>query len=691
MPDKSRSLRQAVMPDTIPPWVVFIDTETVDVGEGQQRLLLGCYEVWQVSKRTGIPNAAARYGGSRLPFQRGVFTSEDTVYELLRHLKESRVIAHNWQFDASVIRLGSKETRRKFGYWIDMENGTSFPIDKGYAPFSVRISWGGSCYSHFLDNTNFHKTSLANLGESFGLEKLPMPELDPNLLGLKFPLEGHLPVLARMDADAMKHLNIPGLEAILKVVRYCKRDVEVLRESWFSLFHFSNDIAGVTPGITVASMAKRCYQRRWLKAFTKEPGERFIGSLDKPEVANAEELAFHGGRTETFWRGKPFNAVQIRKYDVNSMYPSCMLDFMPVQHVGKVMPQELINALEGSEKGYPSRYLHLAQVTVNIPKDGMGWLGWEGVKLKGRGLCFPAGKFTVWAWEPMLKIAFEQGWLETTHEVYAYRKRKIFKDYVNDVYGMRMAAKAEGNMPRALMLKYLLNSLYGKFGQRCFGKWEQVTDPDDLAFQRAAAELEEGCRWDGYPCGNVNEPLTEYLQTETGIYRFVPAEEGMGANSIASVAGYITASARAVLWRAMADLRKNGHTIFMCDTDSIVTDGIMDPSMVGSDLGLWDLEETAAPEDCSFTAPKHYVFNNKAKIKGIRDAEPDVSIYRQAQFSRWQTDLLSKRPERARRLEEGASVVQIEKFVTGENRKRNVIGDNMPTDPLELNESALLA
>ena len=673
------------MPDNIPPWVVLVDTETVQTDDdGRQTLLLGRYELWQVSTRTGIPcqrPGPKLKGAGLVPFRRGLFFHEDELYTLLRSLKQSRCIAHNWQYDASVIRLGSKATRRKHGYFIDMDNGTSFPIDKGYAPFSVRIGWGGDCFTHFLDNTNFHKCPLADLGESFGLAKLPMPELHPGLLAdLEYLTEEDALWLAGMDANAMAHLDPPPrLANLVQVIRYCTRDVEVLREGWFSLFRFSWELAKVTPGITVASMAKRCYQRRWLPAFTKLYNEKFIGNLDKPMVADAEEQAFHGGRTDVFWQGKVTGGGTLHKYDVNSMYPSCMVAKMPVQLLGGSTAEALLRSIG---TGGTSGAIHLAKVTVVIPATGTGWLGWEGVKIPGRGLTFPAGRFTAWAWQPMLTIAVEQGWVTDIHAVLAYRARAIFRQYVEDVFKLRAEAKQAGDAPRSLLLKYLLNSLYGKFGQRRFGSWNEI-DGADLEFQRRHHDGDD-CRWSDLVEGNLDLGEAEYLETEGKIYRFEPAAEGMGDNSICSIAGFITAMARAKLWRAMAKLLEQGDRVFMTDTDSIVTDGHLPPSMVGKALGQWDLEESSPAAGCSFHAPKHYTFNEEAKIKGVRNAQPDVSTYQQAQFSRWQTDFLSKNPERRARLESGAFVGMIVKQIAGDNRKRCSMGADCANVPLVL-------
>ena len=672
MTKKSRSLRQALMADNIPPWVVLIDTETVNIGEGKQKLLLGCFEVWNVSTKTGIPRLERQFlqhKGS--PYRRGHFIHEDQLYRLLRSLGQCRCVAHNWQFDASVIRLGAKETRRKHGYSLDM-NQCSFPIDKGYTPFNVTITWGGDAWTQFICNTNFHKTSLANLGESFGIAKLEMPPLDSSLLNNYSDLDSL--ELDLMDAAVMEHFN---LSPILKVFRYCRRDVEVLREAWFSLFKFSNEMAGCTPGITVASMAKRLYCRKWLPLLNKGR-DRIIGSLQYPYVAEAEEKAYRGGRTDVFFEGKPAPGKIINKYDVVSMYPSVMLDRMPTEFLGPVKPGIMLDNLKGG-----NGKLYLAKVTVNIPSNGVGWLGWEGEKVSKFGLVFGSGEWTTWAWQPMIKIALEEGWVVKIHEVLAYRSISMFKQYIQDIYELRAAAKREGNKPKSLLLKYAMNTLYGKFGQGNFGSWEKLDkNSNDYQWQIKSRVNTGWERWHDFPEGDPNKPVNEYLLAEDGIYIYLPAEPGMGKNSVCSIAGYVTSAARAKLWRALAILYRNKNEIYMVDTDSIITDGTLPESMCGNGLGQWELESQSPSEHCIFNAPKDYTFNNIAKCKGVREPKPEQRVYEQIKFSRWQTQLLSIKKEIREQLETGAIVGTIRKTVTGTNRKRVSRGPNQPNDPI---------
>lgn len=600
---KSRRVTPAnARPEDLPPTTVFLDTETEPLpGSDNQRLVLLCWEVWQTSRKTGLP---LKHKNRPHQHWSGHGKRESDFYGLLASIGPARVVAHNWDFDALALRIGSKATTSRWGYRVVPDKGIYPPTSAGFSPFWVVLRWDAGHTTELVCNTNFHKCSLKALGKAVGIEKLTMPSAS--------------------DSAAL--------------LTYCRRDVEILRRGWFLLFEFSQQVAGTTPGITVAQMAMRCWLKRWYPASSRL---KVIGSLSDSAASEAEEAAYHGGRTETFWRGKPPEGAALRKYDVNSMYPSVMTGLMPIELIG---PGPLAPGC-------------LADVTVSIPPDGLGWLGWEGVFIEGRGLVFPAGTFRVTAWWPLIEIALEQGWIQEVHRAWHYVSHPLFRAYVEDVYALRK----ESTGAKRLLYKYLLNSLYGKFGQGTFGSWKRTERAGDGRWMD-----DEGGEWWG-----VNGEA----------WQWIPPEPGMGAKSVCAIAGWITAAARAKLWRAMADLYRQGATVFMTDTDSIITDGTLP---TGKGLGEWDLEEVSGAEDCWFTAPKHYLFARAQKCKGIREPQPGVATYEQAQFGKWRTSFMGKRPAQTEQLEAGARVATITKTVTGAVHKRILRGDGMPTDPIVL-------
>ena len=83
-------------------YTMFFDTETYSINEyGEQEMLLACYEIWKTSRATGLPdNRRDRHK----PFERGIITSIDEFYEILKNFDEDiRVIAHNMGYDACLL------------------------------------------------------------------------------------------------------------------------------------------------------------------------------------------------------------------------------------------------------------------------------------------------------------------------------------------------------------------------------------------------------------------------------------------------------------------------------------------------------------------------------------------------------------------------------------------------------------
>ena len=500
-----------------------------------------------------------------------------------------------------------------------------------------------------------------------------MPAVGKEGLAIKIPPELQRWVY-RNDSDCIQDTGHQQLDQLLRLIKYCKRDVEILRRSWFSLFKFTKQ-HGVTPGLTVASMGQRIYAKRWFPRLP--PGIQVVGNRDVPALNDPEREAYKGGRVDVFYQGTPKN-ITLNKYDANSMYASVMQGSVPVQFCGLCSPAKLLWRL-GS--GLDGAGINLADVTVTIPEEGVGWFGWEGIRHPEAGLIFPVGTFRTWAWTPLLRIAHHHGWIKTVHACFDYHALPIFDQYVKDVYKLRKQAQVAGNKPGALLYKYLLNSVYGRFGQRTYGSWEPVKG-EEAAWQAHCLDARDSCRWFDYPCGNMDEQPVDYWFSGGTVYRWQEPEDTMGHRAVCSIAGYITSKARAKLLETMHTLHQQGSKVFMCDTDSIVTDGALPASMVGNGLGNWKLEDTSPGEACDFVAPKHYTFNQDSKCKGIRNPQRGVNIYVQARFSKWTTELLSYKNQG--KLEQGALVKDVAETVTGKNCKRISHGKNAFNSPIVL-------
>ena len=615
----SYPLKSKVRQEDIPPVVIFTDTETRSSDTGQQTLELGCYEIWAVDE-------LGRQAGK---LETGSYTDEQGFYSLLSDFAPCRIVAHNWDFDASVLRIGSSENMKQYGYSIDVARSICPPTGQGYAPFFLVLKLADERKVELVCNTNFFKRSLADLGESIGFEKWEMPDVN--------------------DTDSL--------------LSYCYRDVEVMRKAWFQLFDFVAGF-GTSPGITTAMCAMRVFRHGF---YDDDWGAQ--GSEHIEFVKDAERDAYHGGRTDTFWKGQPVTERPIMRYDVNSLYPSIMREPVPVRFEGRVLPQAI------GTRGY----LMLIHATLSIPDTPLGDLGLEGMMI-GDKLIFPRGNFTVWLWQPLYELAESMGWIVSVKRVFAYRSERIFKGYVDRLYADRMRYKKEGNKAYDALCKLLMNSLYGKFGQRKMANWERVEDERELQVMDGLGE-----RFTAVYDLTIGE--AHYWKVGTGLYRMIPAIGDLAAGSIVSIAGYITAVGRARVWDAMRTVVESGGQVYMCDTDSVVCDVELPRSMVSETaLGKWKLESELPASECTFIAPKHYRME-RWKIKGIRHAD-EGRAFTQDVFPKFRTDLVSPNPARRERLESGAVISQITKHPTGLNTKRIENGDGQPTNAYAINRIA---
>ena len=608
-------LTSKVRAEKIPPVVIFTDTETVERDNGHLDLLLGCYEVWRVDGN-GMP---------AYQISKGDYYTEPEFYTLITEYLPCRVVAHNWNFDAAVLRIGAADNAERYGYEIDVKGGI-YPLPgQGYAPFLLKLNFdGGVC--ELLCNTNFYKQSLAKIGDSLGMAKTELPSTD----------------------------DIPAM------LEYCRNDVAILRAAFFALFAYTQDIAGVTPGITAAMASHRVYKAGYYRGLKDAQGTQHIGFVN-----DAERLAYHGGRTDTFFKGTP-HGEKVYKYDVNSLYPYCMLGAMPVRYL-QPGDNDWAAGLDG--------HIVLAHVDLYIPPESdYGFLGLEGVPHDGR-LIFPVGRYRAWVWEPLLKIAARHGYIDKVHNVLVYEFENIFDDYIGDLYRRRREYKDSGNDAFQMLTKLFMNSLYGKFGQRAPGKWETVHPDSNEYAVMAGLGTRFNQDWDGVS--------TDYWQVGDKLYAYADGD-GLARHSICSIAGYITAKARALLWNALAAVITNGGQLYMCDTDSVVCNiPLPDMFVHDTELGRFALEGLADGSECSFYAPKHYIYKGDLKLKGVRNPT-NGDKHPQDVFPNFTTDLMSANPARRMRLETGAVLTRIVKQPTGKNEKRVELGDGLPTLPIVL-------
>jgi hypothetical protein len=490
------------------------------------------------------------------------------------------VFAHNLPFDFTIV-----------DGWLRIEREKIRLEERVLEGPPTIIGWReGKCRVTFVDTLNFWRTSLADIGDSFGLKKLPMPE--PH-------------------------------DAYRKWKTYCKRDVDVIAKAVEDyLIMIREDDLG-TFRSTFPSQAMHAFRHRFMRDC--------ILIHNVTPALKLERNGYYGGLVRNFFlgvcQGKP-----TFHYDVNSLYPYVMLNPMPTRLV-RYGGSETLSDLREHMKIYGV----MARVTLHTKSDTYPLR-------HNHKLIEATGKFDTTLAGPELKEALERGHIRKVHEVGYYDMACIFTDYVTYFYAERLKYKKLGNRSKEMFCKNMLNSLYGKFGQRspewrAFSKSAILEIFDDYGIicedADALASFIPDITWgkDEWFVSTLPHPIPYRVlggNMEVGIR----AKEA--AQSSPAIAAYVTSYARCYLRKLIA-LCGQGN-VFYCDTDSLFVnqkgrdalegEGLIHPTEIGK------LKFEREYSLISFYGPKDYDYVLGGKTKGIRKSAIELGPgeYLQAQF-----------------------------------------------------------
>ncbi len=400
-----------------------------------------------------------------------------------------------------------------------------------------------------LDSLNFFRMPLKDIGKHVGLEKYDMPDVS----------------VKSKEAD-----------------RYCKRDVEIVYTAIEGWFKFLEDHDMGSFSNTVAGQSMKAFRHRFM------PCKILIDDNEKATALSRR--AYYGGRTECFYIGKLDEPLYL--LDVNSMYPSVMRDnLMPVKirtHRKNISVDKL--------KSFIDDYAVCADLTIetDIPVYPIR---------QNNKLIFPKGRFRTCLSTPEIKYLFHTGKVIEVHEASVYQKADIFSDYVNELYLSRQQAQARGDDVQALIFKLLLNSLYGKTGQK--GQiWDGDMQIDDLS---AACWVEINAKTG---VATSKRKLAGLVQTLSG--------EQESRESFPAIAAHVTAHARLLLYGYINQAGR--ENVFYVDTDSLLVNESgyrrLSSAINSATLGMLKLEGQFT--NGQIWGLKDYRFDNKERHKGVK-------------------------------------------------------------------------
>lgn len=372
-----------------------------------------------------------------------------------------------------------------------------------------------------------------------------------------------------------KLLGIPKLETALKgkvpetpeqeieLSTYCERDAQISAEA-MALVKSTCARYSLGLGMTLPSTAMKIFRTKFLKDNYWTP--------TKPEALWQFE-GLYGGRTEAFARGSIENAYL---YDVNSLYPHVMRNYQ--------FPNPNFMRIKYNDEGVIFQYEGMSHVRIQIPKTNYPLL-----PVRGDKLYFPTGVIEgIWT-HAEIREAISKGavLLKANKSYYAKETCEPFVEWVDTLYNDRIAFQKAEN-PMEGVVKLLMNSLYGKFGQKFMGKENLI------------------------PCSSVtyNELMNSKKIERLGDFFIINQDIKPAAFCLPLWAAHITSYARMELQKHL-ELNNSMY----CDTDSIVT-----MRRLPSSTALGKLKEECKILHGLIVKPKMYAFmtDNEDKPERVK-------------------------------------------------------------------------
>jgi hypothetical protein len=416
---------------------------------------------------------------------------EDFFNDLLTYNDHLTIYFHNLSFDGEFILWYLAENN--FEYDEETIKPNSFhniTTDLGIH-YLIKCKLSNDKQVRFTCSYRMMPTSIESLGELVNVKKLS---------------DTH-------DYTELK--NYTALDDIPdEEINYLTNDLEILRLAIIKLKQL---------GLTQITASSSAY-RNWQKTNFLLHKHRLI-KPDNDEVNEMIGLSYKGGITKLNKRYFNKTLTDVISYDVNSMYPAQMLNnTMPVDI--PIVYDDLESAQK--DKTYKKHLVVVYVEYAKILKDYHSFIGFAGGFLQTSYEY--KDEFTdefLYLWYDEYKL-FDMYYFHHSHivKVVSFKESKnVFKKYIEH---WKQVKETSDGVERYIS-KLMLNSLYGKFGQR------------DFRISKMLLGIED-----------------DHL-----IYKDI---EKIAPYHYRAIASYITSMARTTLIRA---IQENADAFVYCDTDSI--------------------------------------------------------------------------------------------------------------------------
>lgn len=393
-----------------------------------------------------------------------------------------------------------------------------------------------------------------------------------------------------------------------QIITYCLMDTIIvprLHEEFFKRFYelgFKIDIDELISKPTIASLA--------LTAFGSmlEGDEKIVGE-SRVDIYDKERASYFGG---ICYNTKKYD-TDLEYYDINSSYPNAMRCPLPLSllDVGDDIV-EFEDDYEGASKYFKQGVLYL--VSFEYKEDVNLCMTPE--RTESRGLIYPRCIVKNWRWgdEILFLLSYSKIQRIKSWAYMVYKLKDFGREYIDVMYNEKNKAGVEKNEAKKTLYKLLLNSVYGKFGQRKFHSFiiKKAIDAGPYIWGQDES---------------IHKIRKLELQDGSLFFQIFFFEDNMNfVGSLVRLASYITMKARINLFSGVYGVGE--ENVMYMDTDSIICKKKPNNATkinVGDKLGEWKVEEGNIAKAYSW-GPKMYrleipigdgTFKSVDKIKGV--------------------------------------------------------------------------
>jgi hypothetical protein len=383
-----------------------------------------------------------------------------------------------------------------------------------------------------------------------------------------------------------------GRYGLHTAMELCACHCEVIEKAIMGLLGLirTNDLGCFTA--TAASLSMSIYRHRFM--------DHQIHIHKNPEVSRLERDAYFGGLADVHFLGEVEGPVY--KLDTNSLYPWVMHEYaLPSRllcHGGEVDVQSI--ELKVAHRAYIAR-VRLRTADAVYPRR------------KDHRVEYATGQFDTVLAGPELSEALLAGRVQRVYEYAQYDREHLFQSFVEYFYDLKLKAARAGDAATVALVKMLLNSLHGKFGQRG-NTWVDLVEP--------SPPLDFGSWWSITPA----DPNPVRCRAVAGFCQRLEENEE-SRNSFTAISAFITSYAR-VHMRHVISLTR-WREVFYEDADSIHVSGagylrlynrgFIHPTALGK------LRVVSIAKRAVYHGVRDYELDGEKVISGIKIASEPIS------------------------------------------------------------------